>query len=56
MLEEQVLEEIFPDLEKEEDIRIPDIREEHWRDVYDDNTKDRSKVHALRFDIYMKGN
>ena len=31
MLEEQVLEERYTDLNEEEDTRMEDIREEHWR-------------------------
>ena len=33
MSEEQVSEERDPDLNEEDDTRMDDIREEHWRDV-----------------------
>ena len=53
-VEEHVLEDRELDLDEEEDIRITYSREEHWRDVADDNEKDRSEIHALRWDVYMK--
>ena len=31
--EDQVVEERYPDLNEEEDIRFDEIRQEHWRDV-----------------------
>ena len=33
MSEEQVAEERYPYLNEEEDIRLDEIRKEHWRDV-----------------------
>ena len=51
ILEEQVLEERDTDLNEEEDIIIEDIREEHWRDVYEDG-KDKSNIYALRWNVY----
>ena len=33
MSEDQVSEERYPDLNKEEDIRLDAIREDHWRNV-----------------------
>ena len=53
MLEEKVSEERDPDLNEEEDTRIEDSREEHWRDVYDYD-KDKSNIHALRWYVYTK--
>ena len=47
MLEEQVLEEIYLDLDEDEDIRLDVIREEHWRDVSEDGN-DNKNVHDLR--------
>ena len=41
------------DLNEEEDIRITYSREEHWGDVAEDG-KDKSKINALRWDIYTK--
>ena len=41
------------DLNYEEDIRITDSREEHWRDVAEDG-EDTSKINAMRWDIYTK--
>ena len=55
ILKDQVLEEIELDPEEEEDyVIILDSREEHWRDAYEDNYYDRSKVHYLMWDLYMK--
>ena len=50
-----MLEERDPDLNEEEGIRVEDSREEHWGDVYDDG-EDKSKIHALRWDICTKDN
>ena len=33
ILEEQVAEERDPELNEEEDIRLDEMREEHWRDI-----------------------
>ena len=50
ILEEQVLEERYLDLNEEEDIILDAIREKHWRDVSEEveNTK---KMHALSWEI-----
>ena len=55
MLEEQVLEDRDPDLNEQQDIRMKDIREDHWRDVAED-FKDNSKINSLRWDFYTKEN
>ena len=54
MLEEKVLEERDPDLE--EDTSIFDSREDQCRDVAEGNDDERSKVNALRCEVYMKEN
>ena len=56
MLDKKVLEQRDPHLEEEEeeDIRISDTREEHWKDIYEDNDKERSKVHDMRREFHMK--
>ena len=54
MLDEQVVDERGPQLEMEEDIRILDNRQEHWEEVFEDNNENRSKVHALRWEVSMK--
>ena len=36
-----------PDLNGEKDIRLDEIREEHWRGV-DDEGNDKKKIHFLR--------
>ena len=41
------------ELNEEEGIIIEESREEHWRDVAED-TKDTSKVNALRWDVYTR--
>ena len=48
--EDQVVEEIDPDLNKKEDIRFDDIREYHWMDIAEEND-DKKKIHALRWDV-----
>ena len=48
MLEGKVLKERYPYLNEEENIRIVDSMEEHWKDVAEDD-EDRSKIHALRW-------
>ena len=48
--EDQVVEEIDPDLNEMEDIRFDDIREDHWRDIAEEND-DKKKIHALRWDV-----
>ena len=53
MLEGQVLEEWYTDLNYEENTRISDSREEHLRDVAEDG-EDRSKIRALRWDVYTR--
>ena len=53
MSEEQVLEERYPYLNKEEEIIMEDIREDNWRDVFED-ANDKKKIHALRLEIYVK--
>ena len=50
MLEKQVLEERDPYLNEEEDIIMIDSREDHWRNI----SRDRGKIHALRWDVYTK--
>ena len=53
MSEEQVSEERDPDLNEEEDIRLDEIREEHWRDIAEeyDNKK---KIQYLRWEVCVK--
>ena len=53
MLEYQVEEERYPDLNKEEDIRLDEIREEHWRDVAEEGD-DKKNILALRWEVYVK--
>ena len=55
MLEEQVSEERDPDLNEEEDIRMDSIREDHCIYV-SDKGDDKKKMHALRWEIYVKEN
>ena len=52
--EKQVMEERDRDLEWEEDFRIYTDREEHWKEVEEEENEYRGKVHDLRWDIYMK--
>ena len=48
MSEDQVVEERDPDLNEEEDIRLDEIREEHWRDVAEEGDN-KKKIYALRW-------
>ena len=50
MLEDQVAEERAPDLIEEEDIRLDEIIEEHWRD-FSEEGEDNKKIHALRWEV-----
>ena len=54
MLEEQVTEDIGPEIEGEEDLMISDDREDHLKEIEDEESYDRGKFHAHRWDIYMK--
>ena len=42
-----------PDLNKKEDIRFNKIWEDNWRDIAEEND-DKKKIHALRWDVYVK--
>ena len=50
MSEDQVAEERDPDLNEKEDIRLDEIREEHWRDVSEEGD-DKKNIHALRWEL-----
>ena len=45
MLEQKVLEYIYPDLEEKEGVRISDSSEDHLKDDFEENDKDRIKIH-----------
>ena len=51
--EDQVTEERDPELNEKEDIRFEKIREDNWRDLAEEND-DKKKIHALRWDVYVK--
>ena len=53
MSEDQVAEERDPYLNEEEDIRLDEISEEHWRDITEEGD-DKKKIHALRWEVYLK--
>ena len=53
MSEDQVAEEIYPDLNEEEDIRLDVIKEEHWRDVAEEGD-DKKNIYDLRWEVYVK--
>ena len=46
MSEDQVAEEIDPDFNEKEDIRFDKIREDHWRDIAEEND-DKNNIRAL---------
>ena len=48
-----MLEEIDPDLIKEEGISMVDSWEEHWMDVSEDGEY-KSNIYALRWNVYTK--
>ena len=41
------------DLNEEEDIRMENSREKHWRDVAEDG-ENKSKIHALKWYVYKR--
>ena len=53
MSEDQVWEERYPDLNDEEDIRLDEIREWHWRDVSEEGDNNK-KIHDLMWEVYVK--
>ena len=44
---------IFLDLNEEEDIRMYDTKEEHWRDNAEDGGNNK-KIHDLKWEFYAK--
>ena len=46
--EKEVMEETDPYLEWGEELRIYGDREEHWKEVEEEDKEDRCKVHSLR--------
>ena len=50
MSEYQKLEEIDPELNEEKDIRMDEIRDDHWRYIYEED-KDKKNIHALRWEL-----
>ena len=48
-----MLEERDPDLNEEEDIRLYEFREDHWKDAAEEGD-DKKKICALRWKIYVK--
>ena len=53
MQEDQVAEERYPNLNEDEDIILGTIREDHWREVYQEGG-DKNKSRALRWEVYVK--
>ena len=51
--EYQVAEERHLDLNEKEDIRFDETREDHWRDIAEENN-DRKKIYALRCYVYVQ--
>ena len=51
--EEQVVEERDPDLDKMDDIRFDEIREDHWRDLAEE-INDKKKINAMRWCVQVK--
>ena len=53
MSKDKVAEERDPVLNEEEDIRLDEIREEHWRDVSEEGDY-KKNIHDLRWEVYVK--
>ena len=53
MSEDQVVEQIDPDLNEDEDIRLNEIRKDHWKDVAEEGDN-KKNIHALMWDLYAK--
>ena len=53
VLEQQVPEERDPDLNEEEDIRMEDSREDHWRN-FDEYVEDKVNIHDLMWYFYTR--
>ena len=51
--EEHVVEERDPDLNNMKEDRFDKIREDHWRDLAEEND-DKKKIHALIWNVYVK--
>ena len=47
-----MVEERDPDLNEMDDIRFDKIREDHWRDLAEENN-DKKKIHAMRLNVYV---
>ena len=45
-----------PELEWGDDFRVSTDREENWKEIEEDDSEYRGKVHALRWEVYMKDN
>ena len=52
--EKQVTEERDPNIEWEEDFRISNDREEHWKEVEEKENDERGNCNALMWGFYMK--
>ena len=53
-LEDKLREEGDPDFELEGRFIFPDDRKNQWKGVIVEKNKDRQKVHALGWDLYIK--
>ena len=49
-----MMEEMYPDLQGKEDLRIYDDSEQHCKEVEEKDKEDRGRVRALRWEVYMK--
>ena len=48
-------EERDPEQNEEEETRLDEIREDHWRDIAEEGD-DKNKIHALMWEVYVKEN
>ena len=54
MLEEQWRKDKDPDLDVDDDARLLYDREKHWKDMLEENIKDKGKARVLRWEVYKK--
>ena len=46
-------EEIYPDLNEEDNARMDEIMDEHWRNVAEEGDN-KKKINSLRWKVYVK--
>ena len=54
MLEEQPKGEKYPNLEVGKDVGLSYDRKKNWKDMLEDNTKNKGEVYSLQGEVYKK--